>query len=736
MSEPETKNTGYQFGTFKGVFTPSILTILGIIMYLRFGWVLGNVGLFKTLLIVLIATSITFLTGLSISALATNMRVGGGGTYFIISRSLGLEAGAAVSLPLFFAQALGIAFYIAGFSESIVALFPFLSITVVSIITLIGLTILSYISADLALRSQFLILAMVAASLISFFMGVDNPSLAEPVSRTIPPIQPFWVVFAVFFPAVTGIEAGVAMSGDLKKPERALPYGTLAAIIISFIVYMSIPIFLYFVVENKNHLLTHPFIMKDVARWGSLVVLGVWGASISSALGALLGAPRTLQALARDKVVPQFIGRGFGPGKDPRIALCISCIIALIAIFAGNLNVIAPILTMFFLTAYGILNLSAALEGLIGSPSWRPKFFVHWGWSLVGAALCFMTMFMINPGATFIALIVSLCVYIIMKKRQISTSWSDMRYGILMLILYFVIHRLEKRRPDEKTWRPNILALCGPPSTRWHLIELADAIASKRGLLTVSTILTSDSDKPSADRIENLRDTIRSYLHENEVQALINVHPANNLLQGAMEMVRAYGFGSVAPNTVLIGETEKEELFEEYAKFIRLVHKQRRNLLIVRRGEFQVSTHRKLFMDVLWRGKQQNAGLMLAIAHMIISSGTWEKSALILKTIVTDANEVGDAHKRLEEFIKAQRLEAKSAVIVNTPGQDVFKTIEDNIHDTNLVFIGMRPPYDEETDENYSHYYRTLLEKTKNYPATVMVLSSQDIEFSRMFESE
>jgi len=733
--QKQTLSKGYQFGTFKGVFTPSILTILGVIMYLRFGWVLGNVGLFKTLLIVTMSTAITFLTGLSISALATNMRVGGGGTYYIISRSLGLEAGAAVSLPLYFAQSLGISFYIAGFAEAFVAVFPFLPFKLVGICTLLGLAALSYLSANIALKAQFIILATVVLSLFSFFLGgpVGSSELVMQ-AESIPHVLPFWAVFAIFFPAVTGIEAGLAMSGDLKDPAKALPYGTLGAIVVSYVVYIAIPIFLFKTIQDSRILLIDPFVMRSIARWGMLIVLGVWGATLSSALGALLGAPRTLQALARDKVVPQIIGRGFGSGKDPRIAVVISFLVAFAGIIAGDLNIIAPILTMFFLTAYGLLNLSAALEGLIASPAWRPKFKVHWGCSLAGALGCFAVMFMINPGATFVALIVSLLVYVLMKKRRINTSWSDMRYGILMLLLYYVIHRLEERKPDERTWRPNLLVLSGPPKSRWHLIELADAIACKRGLLTVSTIMTDEDS--SAERLTNLCDALRSYIRDNHVRALMNVHVAPDMLTGAQEMVKAYGFGSVAPNTILIGETEKRENFIEYAKFISLVNRQRRNLIIVRKGEFQVDPDEELRMDVLWRGKQKNASLMLALAFLIRMSSKWDKTRLIMKTIINEEEQKESAEKTLQGFIKKRRIDAEASVVINQNGKDVFTVIEENIHDANLVFVGMRPPRDDETPEEYSHYYALLLEKTKTYPTTIFVLASEDIEFHKIFSEE
>ncbi|MBE7504445.1 MAG: amino acid permease [Verrucomicrobiales bacterium] len=329
MSSPN--KAGYRFGTFQGVYVPSVLTILGVIMYLRLGWVLGNLGLTETLLVVLLASSITFITGLSLAALATNMTVGGGGVYYIISRSLGLEPGAAIGLPLYLAQALGIAFYVSGFAESLAAVLPGLEPRQIAVITLIVLTGLAALSADLALKSQFLILALIAASLVSFFLGASapaDPTLPLP-AETAPAPLGFWAVFAVFFPAVTGIESGIAMSGDLKRPSRALPIGTISAVLTGLVVYLAIPIFLHRCVADAGLLRTDPMVMQKVARWGDLVVAGVWAASLSSAMGSLLGAPRTLQALARDRVVPAFLGKGYGRGNDPRMASAASFGLAL-----------------------------------------------------------------------------------------------------------------------------------------------------------------------------------------------------------------------------------------------------------------------------------------------------------------------------------------------------------------------------------------------------------------------
>jgi hypothetical protein len=197
---------GYRFNAFKGVFTPNILTILGIIMYLRFGWVLGNVGLFQTLIIVTLSTVITLITSLSVSVLATNMKLGGGGAYYIISRSLGIEAGAAIGLPLYIAQTLGVSFYVIGFAESLSGMIPWLEIQEIGIITLAVISILAIVSADFALKVQYIILVLIGASLVSFFAGSAEGIPAAVLARAGgPEKEAFWTVFAVFFPAVTGI---------------------------------------------------------------------------------------------------------------------------------------------------------------------------------------------------------------------------------------------------------------------------------------------------------------------------------------------------------------------------------------------------------------------------------------------------------------------------------------------------------------------------------------------------
>jgi amino acid transporter len=733
---------GYAFGTFKGVYTPSVLTIFGVIMYLRFGWVLGNVGLSGTLLIVTLATAITFLTGLSISAMATNMKVGGGGAYYIIARSLGLEAGAAIGLPLFFARAIGVAFYIAGFTEALMATFgnplaqwgisPEAASKIISSGTLVLLTALAYFSADLALKIQFGIFAAIAASLISFFMGHPSSEvLAVSADAVIPPKVGFWVVFAVFFPAVTGIEAGLGLSGDLKDPSKSLPIGTLLAIATGYLVYMIMPIFLYFNVPDLSILRMAEFtnIMSVVARWAPLVAVGIFAAALSSALGSLLGAPRTLQALALDRIIPRFIGKGYGKDKaDPRIATALSFAVALAAVLLGDLNLIAPILSMFFLLSYGLLNLSAGLEGLIESPSWRPKFKVHCGLSLLGAAVCFAAMLMIDAGATIISCLLTALIFYLVKRRRLNVHWNDMRYGILTLLVRFAIHRLNKLKPDERTWRPNILALSGSPKSRWHLVEMASSLTRHSSALTIASVLPVEDW--SADKVHSMENSMRDYLEKREVDAMVKIFPSPDMLSGASALVRAYGYGPLTPNTILLGDTENRENFAEFAELIKLVYRTERNLIMVRDSDVE-SPSGGDEIHVWWGGETNNIGLILTLAYQIQKSAIWEQSKLILKTIVTTESEKNAAIARLETFIEEQRIPAKAVVLIKDQ-PSYFDIIRNASASAGLVFMGMRPPGEEETIELYSHYYENLMQTTAGMPPLAFVLAAEPIAFQRV----
>lgn len=711
-------------GTFGGVFTPSILTILGVIMYLRFGWVLGNVGLAKTLLIVTLATGITFLTGLSISAIATDQRVRTGGAYYMISRSLGVETGGAVGIPLFLAQAISVALYTVGFAESLVATFPSLDQRAVGLIVTVAIAGLGLISARAAIRAQYVVMGAIVLSLLS--LGFGEP-LAAPVGEfggTVANPVGFWVVFAVFFPAVTGIMSGVNMSGDLRHPSYSIPRGTLWAVAAGYVVYMALPILLVTRADAQT-LVSDPLVMQRISLWGSAILLGVWGATLSSAMGSLLGAPRVLQALARDGVLPswlRWVGRGSGPDDTPRIGTAVTLGIALVAVWVGDLNVIAPVLTMFFLTTYGVLNVAAGLERFLESPSYRPTFRVHWSLSLIGAVGCGWVMFLINARATGAAAVIVLGIFLWLERQGLEVAWGDVRRGLWMALTRAGLLQL-RGEPDPKNWRPHLLVLSGAPRKRWHLIDLANAFSHSRGLVSVATVVPEEAVQ--RERKLAMESNIRDYLGRHGVQALVRVVSAPDIYTGADRLVEAYGLGALVPNTILLGHSKDPANREAYCDMVARFHAAQRNVIIVRENEERGFGDRST-IDVWWGGLQGNGGLMMILAYLLRTSLTWKNVEVRVKMVVPTDAAATEARKNIERLVERTRTGVTPVVLVSDgrPFDDILRS---SSSDADLVFLGMAAPGDD-----YRAYYNDMLVRTRDMPSTVFVLAAEEIAFAEV----
>ncbi|MGF1520614.1 MAG: amino acid permease [Nodosilinea sp.] len=720
-------------GTFGGVFTPSILTILGVIMYLRFGWVVGHVGLWQTLLIVTISTSITLLTGLSISAIATDQVVRAGGAYYMISRSLGIETGGAVGIPLYLAQAFSVALYTIGFAESLVQVFPMLSQTLVAVITTILVAILALKSADIAIKAQYFIMAAIVLSLGSLLLGQGVEPTALPATEA-PGSVGFWAVLAVFFPAVTGIMAGVNMSGDLKEPQRAIPKGTLAAIAVGYVIYMLIPLLLARWADPAT-LIAEPLVMRRMALWGDAILLGVWGATLSSAIGSILGAPRVLQALARDGILPsrlRWLGRGHGPMDEPRMGTWFTLGIALAAVGIGDLNLIAPILTMFFLTTYLVLNVSAGLETFLQSPSFRPTFKVHWSLSLLGAVGCLVVMFLINAVATVMAAAIVLGIFFWLQRREMEGAWGDLRNGLWMTLVRTGLFQLQTT-PDAKNWRPHLLVFSGAPTKRPHLADLAVDLTHNRGLITLSSVLPPGAR--SGSQQGSLESTIKDYLEKQGIEAFVRLVTAPDPFSGMEKLVDAYGIGPLVPNTVLLGDTEAENTRDRFCQMIATCHQAQRNVLIFRSQPehypaFGGRLRTKRRIDVWWGGLQANGGLMLILAYLLRTSDRWRNADVYLNLVVPNDQAQAAAEQNLEGIVKNLRIGAIPRVIVagDRSFDDILKTSSQT---ADLVFLGLAAP-----GENFTDYYLDLQKRTASLPPTILVLASEELEFAEVLQKD
>lgn len=728
MNIKSIKNAGSaKLGTFGGVFTPSLLTILGVIMYLRFGWVVGNVGLIGTLLIVTLSTTITFLTSLSISAIATNAPVKGGGAYFLISRSLGAEIGGAVGIPLYLAQAFSVSLYVIGFSESVVAIFPALDMKWVGIVTTLALGGLALFSTTATIKSQFFIMGLIALSLLSLIFGSpmedSNVELwGVPAAQSVD----FWQVFAIFFPAVTGIMAGVNMSGDLKNPSKSIPKGTFMAIGVGYLIYMVLPVILAGRADAST-LIDNPLIMQDIAIWGGAIVLGIWGATLSSATGSLLGAPRVLQALANDKILPKWarvFSKVGGKEKIPRAATLFTIAITLLTVYFGNLNLIAPVLTMFFLTTYAVLNITAATERFLGSASFRPKFKVHWVFSLLGALGCAGVMFLINALATLMAFLVIGVIFVWLERRKIEATWGGLGRGVFSSIIRYALFRLEKES-NAKSWRPNILVLSGSPGKRWRLIELADDITNGNALFTVTTIV-SESNVPQ-EKVKDFEGRIMDYLANKNVQALVRVVRASDPFSGAMHMVNSYGLGQLVPNTILLGDTRENRSLVPYSEMIRHFYKSRKNVIIVQ-DEGNIGFKEKKVIDIWWGGLKRNGSLMIILAYLLKNSREWQQASVNVKMVVPNKDAYAGAKDNLDKIFEGMRT-GFDYQILTAEGRNFWDIMSEESKNSDMIMMGLAVPEEEGAFEDY---YVKLKERTKSLPTKVFVLAAQEVEFDKV----
>ena len=738
---------GYGFGAFKGVFTPSILTIIGVVMYLRFGWVLGNLGLGRTLLLVTLCNSVTLLTGLSLSALATNREVQGGGAYYLVSRAFGAETGAAIGIPLFLSQAIGTAFYVAGFSESLVGALPAAAgwdPRVVGAATLLALAGVSVFSANLAMRVQYFIMAAIALSLVSFFAGGNPGEAVLTGTGAVPPPPGFWVVLAVFFPAVTGILSGVGMSGDLRDPGKAIPRGTLGAVLAGYAIYMAVPVALFFFAGDAPALRTDPMLFQKCSRWPALVLPGVWAACLSSALGSLLAAPRVLQAMSRDRLAPAFLGRGYGKGDDPRAAAALAFALAAGAVWAGGVNLLAPVLTMVNLVIYALLNLAAAIEEAMGSPAWRPTFRVPWAVAAAGFALCAAMMVLISPGATVAAMLLIGGIHWAMVRRRLRARWNDFRRGLLRGGARTLLHRLDARPEDERNWQPDILALGAASARREWLGELAAALSRDRGLLTFASVVPEEGW--SADRAQATHRTVRDWAAKRGLEAFVRVHPAPDPWSGMRDLVRSYGFGPLVPNTVLMGAPGDTGGAPGVASVARLAVSLRRNLLLAARGDAAAAPEGETpqppppdlprSIDIWWRGRGNNASFLLALACLLRRSRQWEDAALRLCHVAEPDEDPARAEEVLCAFLRDARVEADVTVIPRSmadgPG-GAAAAIRAASADTGLVLLGLRPPLEGESDDAYGGYLLACRRSAAGLPRTLYALAAEGIDFRDVF---
>lgn len=673
---------GRRLGTFGGVFTPTLLTILGVIMFLREGWVVGNAGLLGGFLIILIAYAITATTGLAMSSMTTNIRLGAGGAYAIVAQSLGLEIGGALGIPRYISQALAVTMYLFGFREGWLWVFPGHSPLLVDFAGFIGLFLVAYLSLDLAIKVQYLIMAVIAAALVSIGVAAYQGSMVIPFED----VQmwgsfpgsvedgfsgtSFWVVFAVFFPAATGIMAGANLSGDLKNPRRSIPLGTMSAIAVSLVIYLALA---YWLARSATpeELAGNYTVMIDKAAWGPVVLAGLLGATLSSALSSLVGSARILQAMGDHRVLPKSGWLSYlSPKGEPHHAMMVTGALVGTSLLLRDLNVVAPLITMFYLITYAMLNLVVLIEQSMGLVSFRPLLRVPRWVSAAGLVGSTVTMFIIHPVFSLTAVAVVLLFYVLLLRRRLEAPFGDMRSGLFVTAAEWAAKKVALLpQQQERAWKPNILVpVEDPRSVRGSFMLLHD-VAYPKGSVKLMGLATDRSEPGLEAGVVALNLAFR----DREVFSSWTVlEKPGPYVQGLVTGMQALRGAFFKPNIVFLDLPDTDDREQDYAHIQEEAGQNKIGVLVhAAHPKSGLGERRTINLWIRdrspdWRIRMKfgNLDLPILVGYKLLRN--WD-ARMRLITVVDRPESAEDARQFLQALLTVGRIPRTSVEVVTEP---------------------------------------------------------------------
>ena len=636
---------GHGFGTAP-VFLASISTILGAVMFLRFGYAVGNLGLAGAILLILIGHLVTIPTAMAIAEIATNRRVEGGGEYFIISRSFGTTIGGAIGISLYLSQAVSIAFYMIALAEAFGPVLAWvqqdygwsLDPRAVSLLgTLLLVLLILKKGAAMGVRTLWVVSAILAVSLTLFFFGQGNIEHEQgiPLGAAVDNPDAFVLVFAICFPAFTGMTAGVGLSGDLRNPRRSIPLGTLAGTVAGMVVYILLVVKLA-ASATPQDLDADQLIMSRVALWGPIIPIGLAAATISSAIGSILIAPRTLQALARDKVLPSsrlnaVLSRGRGKEGEPVNATLASAAIALVFVLLGDVNFVAKIISMFFMVTYGALCTVSFLEHFAGNPSYRPSFRSRWYVSLLGAFMCFMMMFQMAPGYALLALLIMFGIYWDLRyQRQGERDLSAILEGVMFQLTRRLQIKLQKSRAGTRVsdWRPSVIAVTRHSMDRLDHFDLLRWICHRHGFGQFIQYIEGRVSVDSEVYSRVISEKLIQRTEASHAGVFVDSIVAESFGGALAQAVQMPGISGLPNNTVLF-EFSRNHTGEigEVADGAKLAAPLGFNVCILRSSEIRFGYRGRIH---IWLTKDDfnNAPLMILLAYIILGHPEWRQAEI------------------------------------------------------------------------------------------------------------
>ncbi|MFV0268284.1 MAG: amino acid permease [Draconibacterium sp.] len=735
-------NQTKQFGTAPVFFT-AISTILGAILFLRFGFAVGTLGLWGVVLIILLGHLVTIPTALAISEIATNKRVEGGGEYFIISRSFGLNIGATIGIALFFSQAISVAFYTIAFTEAFEFFFNFLANKfdlilprqVVSLPVMLGLAVMIVKKgANLGVKALYFVVAILFISLIMFFLGDTshavsaNYSLADSQFRN---PESFFLVFAIIFPAFTGMTAGVGLSGDLKKPSKSIPLGTILATFSGMIIYFFV-IFKLAASASVEDLLNKQLVMGDIAIAGAVVIpLGLAASTFSSALGSFMVAPRTLQALALDKAFPSkkinlWLSRGNPKDNEPQNASLVTSVIAFVFVALGNVNAVASIISMFFMVTYGSLCLISFLNHFGSSPSYRPTFKSRWYISLVGFLVSGWVMFKISTAYAFLAIVVMTLIYLYINhyhknRKGFASIFANAIFQLNRDIQIMLQKRLAKVSQQE--WRPSAICISNKPIHKNKAFQLLNWISYKYGFGTYLHLIEDYYSKNTVKLAEKKLSEILEAINEVDNFVYVDTIISPSYTSAISQAIQIPGVAGME-NNMIIFEYDKEQPdnLKKVVENFALVNSGRFDICILACSEKPMNMRNGIH---IWINSldTENSNLMILLSFIILGHPDLKRTEIKIFALCKE-NELDSTKTELKNLIILGRLpinEKNVRVILQPAGVSAKTIIAEHSQKAGLTLIGLREELvkhgKEELFKGYDELGTVLFVHSKNQKA-------------------
>ncbi|HKL32080.1 MAG TPA: hypothetical protein VJ919_06090 [Tangfeifania sp.] len=703
--------TTKKFGTAPVFFT-AISTILGAILFLRFGFAVGTLGFWGVVLIVLLGHMVTIPTALAISEIATNKRVEGGGEYFIISRSFGLNIGATIGIALYLSQAISVAFYVIAFTEAFEFLFNYIAENygftlprqAISLPAMLGLALLIIKKgANLGVKALYVVVGILLVSLVMFFLGNTGHADATTFDLSKAELrnpQDFFVVFAIIFPAFTGMTAGVGLSGDLKKPSLAIPLGTTLATVSGMIIYFFV-IFKLAQSAPVEDLLEEQLVMARIAVAGVIVIpLGLAASTISSALGSVMVAPRTLQALALDQAFPSkkingWLSKGTAKDNEPVNASLITSIIAFVFVALGDVNAVASIISMFFMVTYGALCLISFLNHFGSSPSYRPSFKSRWYISLAGFVVAVWIMFKISTLYALLAFVFIILIYLYVdhyhKNRKGFASIFANALFQLNRNLQVMIQKKQAKK-EQREWRPSAICISKDSFKRDKAFKLLNWISYKYGFGTYLHQIEGYYSKSTAQqaRQEHTRLMEQFNFIENHVYVDTLISPSNT--SAIAQAIQIPGIAGMENNMVIF------EYDKEHPKNLSDIID---NFALVNSGDFDIALLASSPREIKYKNgihvwinsfDTENANLMILLSFIIWGHPDWKKGKIQIFNICRPG-EIEKTKAYMREVVLSGRLPiSEKNIRMIVQGQNISARSLINEHSANagITLIGLR----------------------------------------------